>query len=130
MSGEGSVLTLSDFGIDHIIHPEQSTANEIVALLRRAAATDVVEFCSGRVQLVGMRIENDSPVVGVPLEDLARRTALPFRVMGISRGVRTIVPSGREKLFAGDQVFVLVESGRVADVARRWARRPAGCATS
>lgn len=118
VTGEGAVLTLEDFGIDHIIHPEQSTANEIVALLRRSAATDVVDFCEARVQLVGIRIERDSPVVGVPLQTLAQRSPLPFRVMGISRGVRTIVPSGVEKLFPNDQVFVLVETGRVSDVAR------------
>ena len=62
LSGKSSVLTLGDFGIDHIIHPEQSTANEVVSLLRRAAATDIVEFCHDRVQLVGIRVERDAPV--------------------------------------------------------------------
>ena len=117
-TGKDSVLTLGDFGIDHIIHPEQSTANEVVALLRRAAATDVVEFCDGRVQLVGIRVDADAPVVGMTLAEIDRRSALPFRVMGISRGVRTIVPSGDATVQKGDQVFVLVETGRVAEVAR------------
>ena len=117
-AGRGSVLSLADFGIDHVIHPEQSTANEVVSLLRRAAATDVVDFCGSRVQLVGIRVEPDAPVVGRTLVELARRSPLPFRVMGISRGVRTIVPSGDATVQAGDQVFVLVESGRVAEVAR------------
>ncbi len=117
-TGEGAVLTLGDFGIDHIIHPEQSTANEVVSLLRRAAATDVVGFCGGQVQLVGIRIERDAGVVGMSLVELARQSPLPFRVMGISRGVRTIVPSGDATIQANDQVFVLVETGRVADVAR------------
>ena len=118
LTGTGSVLSLSDFGIDHIIHPEQSTANEVVSLLRRAAATDVVEFCGNRVQLVGIRIERDAPVVGLTLVELARRSPLPFRVMGISRGVRTILPSGDATVQAGDHVFVLVETGRVAEAAR------------
>ncbi|MEM0962295.1 MAG: Trk system potassium transporter TrkA [Bacteroidota bacterium] len=117
-AGENAVLTLGDFGIDHIIHPEQSTANEVVALLRRAAATDVVDFCRERLQLVGIRIERDSPVIGVPLAQLARRSPLPFRIMGISRGVRTIMPTGDERLFGGDQAFVLVENGRISEAAR------------
>ena len=115
---QGSVLGLADFGIDHIIHPEQSTANEVVSLLRRAAATDVVDFCGARVQLVGIRVEPDARVVGRTLVEVARQSPLPFRVMGISRGVRTIVPSGDATVQAGDQVFVLVETGRVAEVAR------------
>ena len=117
-TGEGAVLTLGDFGIDHIIHPEQSTANEVISLLRRAAATDVVDFCGGQVQLVGIRIERDAGVVGMSLIELARQSPLPFRVMGIARGVRTIVPSGDATIQANDQVFVLVETGRVAEVAR------------
>ena len=117
-SGANAVLTLGDFGIDHIIHPEQSTANEVVSLLRRAAATDVVEFCGGKVQLVGMRIEKEAPVVGLTLSDIARQSPLPFRVMGIARGVRTIVPSGDATVQGNDQVFVLVETGRVTEVAR------------
>lgn len=117
-TGEGAVLTLGDFGIDHIIHPEQSTANEIISLLRRAAATDVVDFCGGQVQLVGIRIERSASVIGMSLAELAQQSPLPFRVMGISRGVRTLIPSGDARIQANDQIFVLVESGRVANMAR------------
>ncbi len=117
-TGPHAVLTLGDFGIDHIIHPEQSTANEVVSLLRRAAATDIVDFCQARVQLVGIRLERDSPISGMTLVELAQSSPLPFRIMGISRGVRTIVPSGTATVQGGDQVFVLVETGKVAEVAR------------
>ena len=117
-TGKDSVLRLDDFGIDHVIHPEQSTANEVVSLLRRAAATDVIEFCGARVQLVGIRIDPDAAVVGRTLIEVSRMSTLPFRIMGISRGVRTIVPSGAATVQAGDHVFVLVESGRVAQVAK------------
>ena len=113
-----AALSLADFGIDHLIHPEQSTAREIVSLLRRAAATDVVDFCGGRVQLVGLRIDRGAPVVGATLTDVARRGAhLAFRVMGIARGMRTIVPTGASTLQANDQVFVLVPTGQVPQVA-------------
>ncbi|WP_412070545.1 Trk system potassium transporter TrkA [Rubrivirga sp. IMCC43871] len=117
-TGDNAVLSVRDFGIDHIIQPEQSTANEVVSLLRRAAATDIVDFCQSRVQLVGIRIDRDSPLSGTSLVDLARSSPLPFRVMGISRGVRTIVPTGSATIQGGDQVFVLVETGRVSEVAR------------
>ena len=117
-SGEDAVLTLRDFGIDLMIHPEESTATEVIALLRRAAATDVVGFCDGRVQLVGIRVERDAPVVGVSLQELAQRGShLAFRVMGIARGARTLVPDGRVTLQANDQVFVLVPTGQVGQVA-------------
>ena len=115
---EDAVLRLADFGIDHIIHPEESTAVEIIALLRRAAATDVVEFCDGRVQVVGVRIDPDAPVARLTLRELAARGShLTFRVMGIVRGARTIVPHGDATLQPNDQVFVLVPSGQIGQVA-------------
>ena len=117
-SEKNALLKLADFGIDHLIHPEQSAANEAVALLRRAAATDVVEFADGQLQLVGIRIDEESPVAGLALRDVAQRAAhLPFRVMGISRGVRTLVPDGDVRIQKNDQVFVLVRSGQVPQVA-------------
>ena len=117
-TGQGAALSQRDFGIDHLIHPEESTAREVVSLLRRASATDVVDFCDGRVQLVGLRIDRDSPVVGTTLSDLADRTRhLAFRVMGISRGVRTIVPSGGETIQKNDQLFVMTARGQVPQVA-------------
>ena len=113
-----SVLTPVDFGIDHLIHPEQTTADEIVSLLRRASATDVVDFAGGRVQLVGIRIDKGAAVVGTTLAELAQRGAhLAFRVMGIARGVRTLLPSGDSTVQANDQVFVLVLTGQVPQVA-------------
>ena len=58
------------------------------------------------------------PWWGCALADLAQRGAhLAFRVMGISRGVRTIVPSGDATVQANDHVFVLVPSGQVGQVA-------------
>lgn len=117
-TGDRAVLTMEDFGIDHIIHPEESTAREVISLLRRTAATDLISFLDGRVQLVGIRLGRQTPVAGVTLEGLARRDrSLQFRVMGIVRGARTIVPDGQATLEANDQVFVLAPTDSVSDVA-------------
>jgi trk system potassium uptake protein len=111
------VLGMSDFGIDLLIQPEDSTAAEIVALLRRAAASDVIELAGGKLQLIGLRIDAASPVIGVSLEALSRASEhLTFRVMGIVRGGRTIIPRGDAVVQRDDQVFVVVQSGQVAQI--------------
>ena len=116
-TGTESVLSMKDFGLDLIIHPEESTAAEAVALLRRASATDIVEFADGRVQLVGIRMDRGAPVVGQTLQEIAEANDhLVFRIAGIVRGARTIVPRGDERIQKDDQVFVLVESGQVPQV--------------
>lgn len=103
-----SVLKTSDFGIDLVIHPEESAAAEVVRLVRRASATDMLNIADGRLQLMGIRLDPNSPVVGKSLRELAIEHAhVKFRIMGITRGVRTILPGGNETLQKADQVFVL-----------------------
>ena len=103
-----SVLKTSDFGIGLVIHPEESAANEVVRLIRRASATDVLPLADGRLVLMGIRLDPGSPVIGTSLRDLAEEHGrVRFRVMGISRGIRTILPGGYDTLQKNDQVFLL-----------------------
>jgi len=103
-----SVLKTSDFGIDLVIHPEESAANEVVRLIRRASATDLLTFADGRIQLMGIRIDPDLPVIGKTLHELAvEHSNVRFRIMGIARGIRTILPGGNETLQKNDQIFIL-----------------------
>lgn len=115
--GSDAVFSIKDFGLDLIIHPEESTAAEAVALLRRASATDIIEFADGRVQLVGIRMDREAPVIGRTLQEVAEANDhLTFRIAGIARGSRTIIPRGDERIQKDDQVFVLVETGQVPQV--------------
>lgn len=108
LMGTETVLSAGDFGIDIVIHPEESAAAEVVRLVRRAGATDVLTFADGRVDLVGIRLDPGAPVIGKPLHQVAAEAPhIPFRVMAIVRGVRTLLPGGGEVLRKNDQVFVL-----------------------
>lgn len=114
-----SVLKATDFGVDLVIHPEESAAAEVTRLIRRASATDVLTFCGERLQLVGMRIDPDAPVLDKTLQEIALENAhLTFRIMAIGRGIRTILPRGNEKIRRNDQVFVLARPKVMPHVAR------------
>ncbi|MFB3132451.1 MAG: NAD-binding protein, partial [Rhodothermales bacterium] len=119
LSDSKAILKAQDFGIDLIIHPEESTAAEVTRLIRRASATDVLTFCGERIHLVGMRIDPDSPVIGRPLHELAAELSeVTFRVMAIGRGIRTILPRGQERIRRNDLVFVLARPKVMPHVAR------------
>ena len=114
-----AVLKAVDFGIDLIIQPEESAAAEIARLIRRASATDVLPFADERLQLVGVRIGADSPVVGKTLQNLSlENPRITFRVMAIARGVRTLLPGGNERIQKGDQVFVMTRSKDLSHVTK------------
>ena len=114
-----SVLRAVDFGIDLIIQPEESAAAEIARLIRRASATDVLAFADERLQLVGVRIDAQSPAIGKTLQGLAiENPGTTFRVMAISRGARTLLPGGNETIQKGDQVFVMTRPKDVPHVTK------------
>lgn len=119
-----AVLKAQDFGIDLVIQPEESAAAEVTRLIRRASATDVVSLVDGRLHLVGMRLDRGSPVAGKTLQEIAiANPGLTFRVMGISRGIRTILPRGNERLQPNDQIFALARPKHMAHVARALGQR-------
>ncbi len=108
LKGEETVLSARDLGIDVVIHPEESAAAEVARLIRRAGATDMLTFADGRLHLVGIRLDADAPVIGMSMQELAARAPhVRFRIMAVVRGIRTILPRGREVLRKNDQVFVL-----------------------
>jgi len=106
-----------DFGIDLMIYPEGLAAQEIVRLIRRSAATEVLEFAEGRIQLIGIRLDQESPLLNKKLKDIvATYKNLPFRAVAIFRGIRTIIPTGEELFKKGDQVFVISKTEMVPEM--------------
>lgn len=113
-----SVLRAGDFGIDLVIHPEESAAEEAARLIRRAGATDSLAFADGELQLLGMRIVAGSPALGRRLSEIAGSAGseLHFRLMAIRRGGRTILPRGDEKIILDDQIFLLADREEVGKI--------------
>ncbi len=110
-SNPDSLLQREDLGIDLIIHPELETARELVWLIKRSAATDVIEFENGRVQLVGVRLDSNSPIINKTLQQVDEENAdILFRVVAIYRGNRTIVPTGKSVINRGDQLFFITQT--------------------
>jgi trk system potassium uptake protein TrkA len=105
---ENGLLSPADLGIDVLIHPEDSAAREIAQLVKRTAATDVLSLADSKIQLIGIRIDRKSPLVGVSMQEYAKKYPdLVFRVAAIHRGGITIIPFGNDRFRPNDQVFML-----------------------
>ncbi|MFN1833694.1 Trk system potassium transporter TrkA [Balneola sp. MJW-20] len=116
-SDPNAPLTPSDLGIDVMIHPELSAAHEIVQLLKRSAASDVINLAEDRMQLVGIRLERNSPLIGKTLIDYASsHQDITFRVVAIGRRGLTLIPKGSVRLQAFDQIFVLAKTEDIPKV--------------
>ncbi|UCG51342.1 MAG: Trk system potassium transporter TrkA [Candidatus Latescibacterota bacterium] len=119
LADEECILESDQLGADLIIHPERETANAIVRLLRQSSATDIVEFADGKIELLGIRLEADSPLLGIRLVDLARQYGNPpMRIVAITRYQDTVIPKGDSKLHAGDQIFIVCDPDYVSEFLR------------
>lgn len=116
---EQSVLSTKDFGIDLAIHPEEAAAAEVVRLIQRASASEVLTFCNGNLQLLGMRIDPGSEVVGVSMKELIEmESEVDFRVKAIMRNHITILPDGAERIQPDDHLFIMTHPSCVSSVTK------------
>jgi len=112
-----SVLSREELGIDLFIGPEQESAWELFQLLNASAATDLVRFAEGRVQLVGMRVREGAPVAGKTVEQLDREMkGRQFVLTAIVRGRDTEIPTGASRIEAGDKIFLLAPTEEVTSL--------------
>jgi trk system potassium uptake protein len=113
----GSVLSREQLGIDLMINPERECAWETFQLLNSEAATELVGFAEGRVQLVGLRVKPGAQVAGKTLIELDRE--MPGRrwiTVAIARDGRTEIPGGQSRIEAGDQIFLLAPSAEMPNI--------------
>lgn len=116
-SAPDSMIKALDLGIDIIIHPEEETARELVWLFRRAAATDVLEFANGAVQVIGMRLDADAPILNKTLQEIDEaHPDILFRLVAIFRANRTIIPTGADVVTKGDQLFFISKTDQVPKI--------------
>jgi len=102
------VLPPAQLGVDHLIQPEREAAAAIVRLMQEGSATHVIDLEGGRIELLGLILEEDSPLIGVPLAELGRRyNHPPLQLVAIDRNHVTIIPKGEDRLLAGDHIFVI-----------------------
>lgn len=110
-SHRDSPLKATDLGIDVMINPELSAAQEIAQLLKRSAASDVINLADDLMQLVGIRLDRNAPLIGKTLIEYASENEdITFRVVAIARRGRTLMPRGPMKLQTFDQIFILAKT--------------------
>lgn len=106
-----------EMGIDHLIYPEELAALELVKLIQRAAATDIIEFEEGKLSLIGLKLESNLPIIRKTIQEIARSfEQIYFRVVAIHRGIRTIIPSGSDVFLPNDQIFVITTHEGIEEI--------------
>ncbi|AMY69332.1 Trk system potassium transporter TrkA [Frigidibacter mobilis] len=93
--------------IDVVISPEREVAEAALQRLAAPATFDTESFMGGRVQLLGIALDEDCPVLNTSLRQLTDLfSTLRAIVAGVRRDGRLFAPEAEDQLYAGDQVYV------------------------
>ncbi|MPL79208.1 trk system potassium uptake protein TrkA [Rhodobacter sp. 140A] len=93
--------------IDVVISPEREVAEAALQRLNAPATFDTESFLNGGVQLLGIVLEEDCPVLNTPLRQLTDLfSTLRALVVGVRREGRLFAPEPGDQLFAEDQIYV------------------------
>jgi trk system potassium uptake protein TrkA len=99
------IFTSNNLGIDVVISPEVEVAQAVRRGLRVPGAFDVIPLAEGQAQAVGVRCNQDCPVVDTPLRQLTSLfPELNIVITLVVRNGKGFVPSPDDHLIAGDDI--------------------------
>jgi trk system potassium uptake protein TrkA len=102
------------FGVDLLINPERELALETFRLLQSTAATDLIVFAQGAVQLLGLRVTDTAPVAGRTLSALgSQERHRQLLTVAVERDGTTLVPTGGTEIRAGDNVYIIAAASEI-----------------
>ncbi|MDB4655218.1 Trk system potassium transporter TrkA [Flavobacteriales bacterium] len=110
-------LDLEQLGIDEIISTETLAAREIKRLLKDVAFTDSFEFDRGLLNLIGISIEEESPMAGKTVSEAAYlNPENNFLTVAILRNNKTIIPRGDVHFHIGDHVYFIAQKSAMNQI--------------
>lgn len=99
-------LDLCNIGIDELISPASLVAREIKRLCKESALTDFIDFDKGKLSLIGIKVEQDSQVVGRTMEETSHLNLdRDFIPVAILRNNETIIPRKDTRFLVNDHAY-------------------------
>ena len=101
--------------IDIIISPEIEIGKAILRRLNTPGAFNVVPFGDGAVQMLGVEILEDCPIVQTPIRQIPDLfTGLHAAVVGIERDGELFAPTQDDPLEVGDRAYIVTQAAHSA----------------
>lgn len=98
-------LNYSNFGLDQIIWPKKSLADELEKIISVPAAIDVEVFARGKVKLFEYRIKDTTPIVNKQLKECSFPEGCI--IIGITRNDDLFIPDGNTTLLTNDKAIFM-----------------------
>ena len=108
--------TFRELGIDSLISPQELAAEEILRLVRQCSFTDIFDFEEGKLSVVGITIDDYSPLVNKKVRDINLNTSpedVHLQPIAIMRAHRTLIPEGDTILRRNDHIYFITKKEKI-----------------
>jgi trk system potassium uptake protein len=113
----GDLFHAKAMPIDLCISPETLVTENICRLIENPGALQVIDFADGRVRLVAIRPEQNSPLAGKTLAQIyALNPDIVMRVVAIFRHNRSISLSQDTVIENGDEIFFIAAKPHIKSI--------------
>lgn len=93
-------------GLSMVINPEALAAAQIAQALSIPSALDATSFFKGKMEVISLRIKENSKLNEMSVEELSKKIKNKIIVCAIERADKVIIPSGDTKLLEGDKIHI------------------------
>ncbi|MEM9471586.1 MAG: Trk system potassium transporter TrkA [Pseudomonadota bacterium] len=110
-----SLFTRDNTAIDVVISPEVAVGEMVLRRLALPGAFEAIYFADEKVLTLGIKLEDDCPVVNTSLSQLTGLFPdLKAVVCGIVREQTLFVPKSDDQMLPGDRVYVVTDQTQAA----------------
>lgn len=102
-------------GVDSMVYPEMLAAKEVVSAVKRPWVRLWVELCGGTINLVGVKVRENSSLANKFLYELSSEEK-KFHVVAIKRHHTTIIPKGNDQIKPEDILFFTTTKEYIDDM--------------
>lgn len=96
-----------DMGIDMVINPEYSAANEIANILQFPSAMNIENYFGGKMRLVEFRIAKGDFLVNQRLAKISNKLPQNILIAVVERNGETFIPDGSMEFQIDDKVYII-----------------------
>lgn len=101
------------------INPELLTAQEIFSILRFPAAVKIETFSRQNVEMVIIKLKNDSRIEGMSLVELRKKYQAKFLIGAVQREDKVYIPDGDFVLKSGDKIGFIASPSEIQRLLRK-----------
>jgi trk system potassium uptake protein TrkA len=106
-----------NLGIDSIISPSMLCSSEIFRMIKNSTFTDVFEFEGGKLNVVGLSLDQSCTLVNKKISDLKGDPKFEdVKIIAIVRDQMTIIPRGNTIIRNNDHVFFISNKKAVSSI--------------